>query len=360
VAERVKIGSRWVGKGEPPYIIAEAGANHNGDMVLAREMISAAKECGCDAVKFQLWDRYVGHTETYIRQLSQMEKLGDVDLRNPELGLMTVADQLEQFQCTQPQHLELQAYAAKVGIDFASTTVTEPDIDFLVNLGVAFLKIASMDTNFPEFVGYVAKQGLPTIFSTGLGTWAEIDDCVSQFKPAYMDNLVIMHCVALYPPPRDTMLNLAKMQTLRTLYNVPVGFSDHTLGFSVALAAIALGACAIEKHFTLDKNMAGWDHKVSADPEEMRIICHEGKRVFESIGEPSPELSADEIKKRDHFRRSIVTTVPVKQGTAITRNMIFYKRPGTGIEPNEVEYVVGRVAKHDIPADELILWEDLV
>ncbi len=360
MAERVRVGSRWVGKGEPPYIIAEVGANHNGDMGLAREMIAAAKDCGCDAVKFQLWDRYVGHTESYVRHLSQMDKLGDVDLRNPELGLMTVADQLEQFQCTQDEHLELKAYAQKIGIDFASTTVTEPDIDFLVNLGVAFLKIASMDTNFPDFVGYVAAKGMPTIFSTGLASWAEIDECISRFKPNYMDNLILLHCVALYPPPRDNMIHLAKMETLRRLYNVPVGFSDHTLGYSIALAAIARGACAIEKHFTLDKTMPGWDHKVSADPEEMRIICREVKRVQQAIGEPSPELSEEEIKKRDHFRRSIVSTVPIPEGTVITKDMVFFKRPGTGIEPNELQYVLGRTARHDIPADELIHWEDLV
>lgn len=360
MAKRVKVGSRWVGQGEPPYIIAEIGANHNGDMGLAREMIDAAKECGCDAVKFQLWDRFVGHTESYIQQLSTMQKLGDVDLANPELGLMTVADQLEQFQCTQDEHVVLREYARKVGIDFASTTSSEPYLDFLANLDVAFLKIPSMDLNFPDYVRYAARKNLPIVLSTGMATWAEIDDCVSAVKPAYIDNLVMLHCVALYPPPRDNMVHLAKMQTLRTLYDVPVGFSDHTLGFSVALAAIALGACMIEKHFTLDKKMPGWDHKVSADPEDMQIICREGKRVFEAIGSQSPELSPEEIKKRDHFRRSIVTTVPIAKGETITADKIFFKRPGTGIEPNEIKYVLGRVAKHDLPADELILWQDLI
>jgi sialic acid synthase SpsE len=359
MADKVKLGRRWVGKGEPPYIVAEIGANHNGNMGLARELIAAAKDCGCDAVKFQLWDRYVGHTESYIRQLSELEKLGDVELRNPEIGLMTVADQLETFQCTRDQHIELKAYADSVGIDFGSTTVTEPDIDFLVELNVAFLKIASMHMNHPAFIRYIAQQNMPTIMSTGMASWSEIGDALNCFKPDYLHNLVVLHCIAIYPPPSDSMLNLAKMETLRQISGVPVGFSDHTLGFSIPLAAVARGAVVIEKHFTLDKKMPGWDHKVSADPEEMRIICREGRRVFESIGEPNPDLSPEEIKKRDHFRTSIVSTQRIPKGDVITLEKIFFKRPGTGIEPNEMKYVLNRIAKNDIQADELIHWEDL-
>src|SRR4051794_4904617 len=133
-ADYIQLRDRRVGVGYPPYMIAEIGANHNGDMVLARELIDAAKDCGCDAVKFQLWDRYVGHTESYIDKLNKMEKLGDVDLRSPSLGLNTVAEQIEKFQCSQDQHVMLKEYADKVGIHFASTCVTEEDLDFLVDL----------------------------------------------------------------------------------------------------------------------------------------------------------------------------------------------------------------------------------
>lgn len=357
---RVKIGKRWVGDGEPPYVIAEIGANHNGDMVLAREMIAAAKDCGCDAVKFQLWDRYIGHTESYIQQLAQMEKLGTVSLKTPELGLATVAEQLEQFQCTQEQHADLKAYADSLGLDFGSTTPTEEDIDFLINLGVAYLKIPSMDTLHTHFVKYMAEKNMPTILSTGLSTWAEIDEAVSCFKPNYMDNLVMLHCVALYPPPHDNMVNLRKMDTLRQVFGVPVGFSDHTIGYSASLGAIALGACMIEKHFTMDKNMPGWDHKVSADPTEMKIICQEGRRVYDMIGVPSPDLYPEEIKQRNHYRRSIVSTTKILAGETITLDKLFFKRPATGIKPNELKYVLNRVAKHDIEADEVLFWDDLV
>ncbi len=355
----IEINGRKVGPGEPAYIIAEIGANHNGDMTLAREMISAASECGCDAVKFQLWGRHTAHTESYIQKLSTQTKLGDVDLASPELGLRTVADQLEKFQCTQDQHVELKQYADKVGIDFSSTALTEPDIDFLAELGVAFLKVASQDTDHPHFIRYIAGKGLPTILSTGLSDWAEIEEAVRCFAPDQMHNLCLMHVVSLYPP-EDRLINLRKMETMRQVFGVPVGYSDHSLGFSIPLAAVTLGAVAIEKHFTLDKSMPGWDHKVSADPAEMRIICTEAKRIHEALGSPRPTLSAAELKKAEHFRRSIVTTVAVKKGETLTMDKLFFKRPGTGIKPNEIKYVVNRVAKRDIPADELVNWEDLV
>jgi N-acetylneuraminate synthase len=348
-----------VGPGLPAYIIAEIGANHNGDMGLARELIAAAKDCGCDAVKLQLWGRYTGHTESYIQQLARQEKLGDIDLATPALGLANVAEQLEKFQCNQEQHAELKQYADTLGIDFASTALTEPDVKFLTELGVAFLKIASQDTDHPHFIRFIAEQNLPTVLSTGLSNWAEIEAAVECFRPNYLANLIVLHCVSLYPP-RDEQINLAKMDLLRQICPAPIGYSDHSLGYAIPLAAIARGAVMIEKHFTLDKTMPGWDHKVSADVEEMRIICREGRRISEAIGQANPTLSPEEIKKKEHFRRSIVTTRRIAQGESLTLDNLFFKRPGIGIKPNELPYVLNRVAKRDIEADELVRWEDLV
>jgi N-acetylneuraminate synthase len=359
VSRYVQIGTRRIGPGEPTYIIAEIGANHNGDMVLAREMISAAKECGADAVKFQLWGRYTAHTESYIQQLNRQTSLGRIPLTTPELGIKNVSDQLEKFQCTPEQHIELKEYADKLQIDFASTALTEPDVKFLRELGVAFLKIASQDTDHPYFIEFVARQNHPVMLSTGLSNWGEIEQAVNCFKPDYLDNLIVLHCVAVYPPSDDEV-NLAKIETLRGVCGVPVGFSDHSIGFAIPLAAIARGADVLEKHFTLDKNMPGWDQKVSADPTEMQIICREGKRIRAAIGIPGPDISPAELKNKDHYRRSIVTTQPIRQGELITMEKLFFKRPGTGIKPYELKYVLNRVAKRDIPADELVLWEDLV
>jgi sialic acid synthase SpsE len=358
-ADYIQLRDRRVGVGHPAYIIAEIGANHNGDMSLAKELIAAAKDCGCDAVKFQLWDRYVGHTESYIRKLNQLEKLGDVDLKSPSLGLNTVADQIEKFQCGRDQHVLLKEYADSLGIHFASTCVTEGDLDFLVDLGVDWLKIASMDTDHPHFIRYVAEKNMPTFMSTGLSTWQQAAAAVDCFKPEFMKNLSLMHCISLYPPD-DSVIHLRKMRAMHEIFGVGIGYSDHSIGFSIPLAAIALGAVSIEKHFTLDKTLPGWDHKVSADPAEMSIICREARRITVALGEASPEVSAAEMKKADHFRRSIVTTKPVRKGDTISMDMLFFKRPGTGIRPYELKYVLGRIASRDIAEDELILWEDLV
>lgn len=349
----IVINGREVGDGRPAYIIAEIGANHNGDMSLARELISAAKDCGCDAVKFQLWGRRTIHVESYIQAISPDRKPGD---KSTALGL---GEELEKYQCNREQHAELKDYADKIGIDFSSTALTAPDVDFLVELGVPFLKIASQDTDNPHFIRHIAEKGLPTILSTGLSSWAEIDSAVEAFKPGNLANLCLMHVIALYPPA-DNLIHLKKMGTMRQTFGVPIGYSDHSIGFAVPLAAVALGAVAIEKHFTLDKNLPGWDHKVSADPADMRIICSESKRITAALGSTNPELSDDEKQKAEHFRRSVVTTQAIKKGDVLSMDKLTFKRPGVGIKANEIRYVANRVAKNDIAADEIIKWDDLV
>lgn len=336
----IEINGRKVGDGHPCYVIAEIGANHNGDMSLARELIDAAKECGADAVKFQLFVGNTFHPASFLKR---------------EQG---VAAEIAKHKCDQDDHAALKEYADKVGIDFASTAFNHEDVDFLAGLGVAFLKIASMDADNQHFIRYIADRGLPTIFSTGLATWAEIADSVECFKPGNLSNLCLMHVIALYPP-EDSQLNLRKIEMMRTLFGVPVGYSDHSLGYSIPLASVALGACAIEKHFTLDKNLEGWDHKVSANPEEMRIICSEAKRIHVALGSGNPDITADEIKKREQFRRSVIATAPIAKGETVSRDKLFFKRPGTGITPRELDYVAGRVAKRDIAADEMVSWDDL-
>lgn len=338
---QIEINGRKVGDGEPCYVIAEIGANHNGDMSLARELIDAAKECGADAVKFQLFERNTFHPTSFLKRE------------------VAVAEELAKYKCDRDDHAVLKAYADKVGIDFASTAFTHEDVDFLAGLGVPFMKIASMDADNPHFIRYIAEKGFPTIFSTGLATWAEIAESVDAFKPGNLHNLCLMHVIALYPP-MDNQLNLRKIEAMRRLFEVPVGYSDHSLGFSIPLASVALGAAAIEKHFTLDKNLPGWDHKVSANPEELRIICTEAKRIHAALGTGNPEITADEIKKREQFRRSVIATAQIAKGEIVTRDKLFFKRPGTGITPRELDYVADRVAKRDIAADEMVSWDDLV
>lgn len=345
---------------DKPYIIAEIGCNHNGDMALAKKLVDEAKKAGCDAVKFQLWGKYTAHTKSYIEYMNEnVDSLESAALSNPELGLKNVEEQLEAFKFEREEHIEIKAYCDKVGIDFSSTCLTEEDVDFLIDLKVDFLKIASQDLNHLQFIEYIASKNYPTLLSVGLGNLKEIEAAVNCFKPDKLGNLALMHVISLYPP-EDSSIHLNSINTLRNLFKVPVGYSDHSIGFSIPLAAVAKGAMIIEKHFTLDKEMPGWDHKVSADPEELKIICSESVRVMQALGDDFHELNDREKKKKEHFRRSIVTKGSIKAGERITSDKVFFKRPGTGISPDELKYVLNRVAKNDIPDDELIQWNDLV
>ena len=343
-----------------PYIIAEIGCNHNGSIELAKKLVDEAKKAGCDAVKFQLWGKETAHTKSYIKELNQQkETLDGAKLQTKELNLKNVEEQLEAFKFEQKEHIIMRDYCDKVGIDFASTALTEEDVDFLASLDVSFLKIASQDLNHPEFIKYVANKNLPTILSTGLGDLAEIEKAVNCFKPKYINNLILLHCISLYPP-KDNDIHLNQMNTLKNIFELPVGYSDHSVGTAIPLASVALGAQVIEKHFTLDKSMPGWDHYVSATPDELKEICDGSKRIVKSLGKKFHDLNEREIKKKDSFRRSIVTIKAMKKGEVITKKKIFFKRPGTGIKPDEMNFVVGRTLKNDIKEDELIKWDDLL
>ena len=215
-----------------------------------------------------------------------------------------------------------------------------------------------MDVDNLPFLDYLARKNLPIILSTGLSDLSEIDAAVRTIECAGNRELVLLHCVATYPP-KDEDVNLRKMETLRFQYPYPIGFSDHTIGTSIPLAAVALGACVIEKHFTLDKTMEGWDHKVSAEPADLAAIVENGQRVHKALGS-SRIIHAEDQERRREFRRSIVTTREIKAGEVLTEQDLDYKRPGTGISPSEVRYVIGRKVAKDIGDDRVIQWEDLV
>jgi N-acetylneuraminate synthase len=347
-------------KKNSPYIIAEIGCNHNGSINLAKKLVDEAKKAGCDAVKFQLWEKDTAHTKTFINKLNkQKETIDGVKLQDKELNLKNVEEQLEAFAFGRKQHKIMKDYCDKIKIDFASTALTEEDVNFLVKLNVSFLKIASQDLNHTEFIKFIASKNMTTILSTGLGNLAEIEKAVNCFKPKYINNLTLLHCISLYPP-KDNDIHLNQMNTLKHIFDLSVGYSDHSIGTVIPLAAVALGAKVIEKHFTLDKSMPGWDHYVSATPGELKEICDGSKRIVKSLGEKFHDLNEREIKKKDSFRRSIVTIKAMKKGEVITKEKIFFKRPGTGIKPDEINYVIGRTLKNDMKEDEIIKWNDLL
>lgn len=343
-----------------PYIIAEIGCNHNGDLDLAKRMILEAKACGCDAFKVQLWNKSELFTQQYLQDLND----GKIFLENvkewktKELGLNNIFDQVDHFAIYEKQHIDLFRFARKAGIHFGSTAVTERGVDFLIDQKVSFIKIASMDTNNPVFLEYVFSKNYPVIVSLGMASLGEIEEIV-QLIPKNNKKVTLLHCVSLYPP-EDEIVHLNFIPQLKQLFDVNIGYSDHTLGFSITLAAVALGANVIEKHFTLDKNMPGWDHKVSANPEEMKIICSESKRIVDAVGDGPRALSEREIQKRLKFRRSLIIKRNVKKGSKLTREDLTYKRPGTGISPAEMKYVLGRTAARNLRPDQLLEWKDLV
>lgn len=337
-----------------PYIIAELGSNHNGDMELARKLILAAKDAGADCVKFQSWSK----DSIFSRKTYEDNYFIADDYRNrTDYTLESIVDA---YSISEEELLEMKKLADEVGIDCTSTPFSPAEVDFLVHkLNAPFIKVASMDLNNYPFLEYIAKKGKPVVISTGLSELHEIDKAIRTIENAGNKNIVILHCISIYPPS-DEQVNLNNIDTLRTMYpTYPIGFSDHTLGTSIPLASVVKGVCLIEKHFTLDKNMEGWDHKVSANPDEMKVICTESKRIALALG--STRIQVQEKPDRiESFRRSIVLKRSVKAGDVIRREDIDFKRPATGIAPEFVDMVVGRVAKVDLEFDKPVLKDHLL
>lgn len=334
-----------------PYIIAEIGSNHNGDMNIARKLIDAAKEAGADCVKFQSWSK-----ETIFSKKTYDENyfLSD-DYR--ERDDYTLEKIVEEYSISEVELLEMKKYADLVGIDCTSTPFSKAEVDFLVDeMQADFIKIASMDLNNYQFLDYIARKQKPIILSTGLSTLSEIDTAIRTIESAGNDQIIILHCVAIYPTD-DIDVNLKNIDSLSKIYPYPVGFSDHTLGTCIPLAAVAKGACLIEKHFTLDKNMEGWDHKVSATPNEMKTIVENSRRIHEALGD-TRIIQVESIERQNAFRRSIVAAKEISEGDIITDDMLDFKRPGTGLAPEAIKYMIGKKVKRDISLDEIINIED--
>lgn len=339
-----------VGAGHPSYIIAEIGSNHNGDMDLCCRLIDAAAQAGAHAVKFQSW------TESSLIANEEYERNTDYSDKKRHFG--SLREMVQAYQFTAEQHRSAVAYCRERGIAFCSSSFSNAEVDLLDELDVPFFKLASMDIVNLPLISYTAQKGRPVVLSTGMATLAEIDRAVSTAQQAGNDQIVLLHCISIYPPEhRD--IHLRNMQTLEVAFGLPVGFSDHSIGIAIPLAAIALGACVVEKHFTLDKDMPGWDHHVSADPAELAAIVSGGRNVYEALGSSVRTVSKAELDKRDRFRRSLVARTPLEAGHVLNEYDLDAKRPGTGISPDELPYVLGRKLSRAVAADQLIRWSDL-
>lgn len=332
-----------------PYVIAEIGANHNGDMDLARQMIDSAISCGADAVKFQSWTpKSLIAREEYDRN----QKYDD----SAKKHFGSLKEMVDKYYLREDQHHELKAYCDSKGVDFCSTPFSTEEADMLESLNVPFYKIASMDVNNLELLKYVAAKGKPVFISTGMSTLGEIELAVKTMNSAGCKDIALLHCISIYPPLYED-IHLRNITMLQQTFGLPVGFSDHSIGFSIPLASVALGSCIIEKHFTTDKDLPGWDHEISADPFEMKVICSESKHVIRSLGSFVRTVSDAEEQKKLKFRRSIVTNRSLKAGHILKQSDLSSKRPGTGISPDLVHQLVGRTLKIDLGEDVLVKWE---
>ncbi len=342
---------RKVGEGHPPYIIAEIGSNHNGDMQLAKELVDAAKEAGADAAKFQSWSN-----KTLI---SKAEYARNTHYDDTKKHFGSLFEMVDKYQFTPEQHYEIAEHCQKRNIDFMSTPFANDEVDLLLELNVPAIKIASMDVNHLLLLKKAASSAKPIILSTGMANLAEIAQALNTLKDNGAKEISLLHCISIYPPDYPD-IHLNNIIGLKESFGLTVGFSDHSFGTAIPLAAVALGASIIEKHFTLDKNLEGWDHDISADFEELKTICSESKNIFAALGNKTRKVSQAELDKRKRFRRCAVINKDLKAGHIIKQEDLDFKRPGTGIHPDQYQFIIGRTLKHDLEYDHELAWSDFI
>lgn len=324
-----------------PYIVAEVNSSHNGNMDTAKKMIDAAVNSGCNCVKFQSWSAESLYSLSYYEQ-------------NPIAKRF-----VKKFSLDESQLAELAVYCQNKGIAFASTPYSEKEVDFLVHTAHApFIKVASMELNNDRFLDYIARTGMPIVLSTGMGDMDEIYHAVDVIEKAGNSFLCLLHCISIYPPEIKT-INLNNIIGLKEHFpNYPIGFSDHSSGTELAAAAIALGACLIEKHLTLDKTKIGMDNQMATEPEEMAKLVSQCHNVYDALGSYERKVLPDELQQRKNMRRSLVYAHNLSVGTIIQDEDIIAKRPGTGFPPGDRDKVIGKTLSRDVQMDTLVQEDD--
>ena len=345
--ETVRFDGWTIGKGVPCFIIAEAGVNHNGDPDTAKKLVEAAVDAGADAVKFQTFqaDKVVSFKAPKAEYQLQATDTGESQF-----------EMLRKLELSREVHYELQSYCSERNIMFLSTPFDEESVDFLDSLGIPIFKVGSGEiTNFP-LLQHIAEKNKPVILSTGMSSLVEVGQAVQQFRRVGNEQIILLHCISNYPAnPGDANLNA--MATMRTAIKAPVGYSDHTPGIEVAIAAAALGACVIEKHFTLDRLMEGPDHKASLEPDELKTLVLGIRMVESALGNGIKEPAASEENTRAIARRSLIAAKDIQIGQQLTSEDVDIKRPGTGLPPWMRQYLVGLKANELIPAGTILSME---
>jgi N-acetylneuraminate synthase len=345
----VRIGDRSVGPDLPCLVIAEAGVNHNGSLEMALRLVDVAADAGADIVKFQTF-----RSEEVV---SPIAPRADYQTRN-------TGSSESQLEMVKKLELPIEAFQAikhhcdMRGIVFLSTPFDRGSVDLLKTLDVLAFKVGSGElTNLP-FLKYIAEQRKPLIVSTGMSTLDEVKAAVDVVKKAEDPNLVLLHCVSNYPASASSV-NLRAMKTLEKNFEVPSGYSDHTGGIEISLAAAALGACVIEKHFTLDRSLPGPDHKASLEPNELRAMAAGIRKVQAALGDGRKQPAAEELNTAAVARRSLVAACDLRAGTVLAESMIAIRRPGTGLPPARLQELIGRRLRQDLAAGNLFTLEML-
>lgn len=341
----IKIRDKVIGKNIQDnyncFIIAEAGVNHNGSIVLAKKLVDKAVEAGVDAVKFQTFK-----SEKLVTGYASMAKYqkDNIGIEDSQFNM------LKKLELSYEEFTELKRYCDEKNIIFMSTPFDFESAKFLNSIGVEVFKISSGDlTNIP-LLEYIAEFNKPIILSSGMAILGEVEDAIMAIRSKKLEDIAVLHCTSNYPA-KISSVNLKAMNTIKSAFNVIVGYSDHTKGISIPIAAVALGAEIIEKHFTLDKEMEGPDHKASLDPKELKEMVKEIRNVELSLGNGIKTFTENEIDTMKVARKSIVAKNFIKKGELITKDDLDYKRPGDGLSPKYYKYIIGKKASKDISID---------
>lgn len=345
----IQISGRRIGHGQPCFIIAEAGVNHNGNWRRACDLVDAAQAAGADAVKFQTWV-----TE---RLVLPEAILANYQKRNVA-GAGSQFELLKALELSGQDFRRISAYAKKRGLLFLSTPDEESSADFLEKLGVPLFKIGSGEvTNLP-YLRYLARKGRPLILSTGMSTLGEVEAALEAIEQEGNPPLALLHCVSNYPAA-PSACNLAAMGTLRSAFGRPVGWSDHTLGHDVAIAAVALGACLLEKHLTLDTGLEGPDHRASLDPAQFAAMVRAVRDVESALGDGRKRPTPSELETKRVVQKSLVTARAIRKGETLEPSALALRRTSGGLPPSALPLVVGRRARRQLPPWTVVTLEAL-
>jgi N,N'-diacetyllegionaminate synthase len=339
------------------FVIAEAGVNHNGSIDLALRLADAARAAGADAVKLQ----------TFRAEDVVTPQAATADYQRTNTGETSQFDMIKKLELDEAAHARIAAHCRGLGIEFFSTPFSEDAVAMLVRLGVGRIKLPSGEITNKPLIECAADTGLPLLMSSGMSTLDEVRIAVgwiaarwqaNGMPPPSPANLTLLHCTSAYPPPAQS-LNLRAIATMREAMQLPVGYSDHSVGIEAALAAVALGATVIEKHLTLDKSLPGPDHLASADPAEFAAMVRGIRNVEAMLGDGIKQPQPIEANTRDVARRSIVVTRALRSGHRLAAADLALRRPGTGVAPDRWDDIIGRVLAHDVDAHTTLQWDML-